>query len=194
MVMYVRKRDGKLESYDPNRICEAIWKASQAVGNDSKDFAYQIGKQVDRIIQEKYGEDGVPTVEEIQDIVERVLIKRNLTQIAKAYIIYRHQHKELRDMVMSLNGIDLMDQYLNQLDWQVKENANRQYSLQGLNNYISSELTKNYWLNKIYPAEVREAHLSGDFHIHNLNMLSTYCLGWDLYDILMTGFRGQQTT
>jgi len=190
MVMYVRKRDGKLESYDPNRICEAIWKASQAVGNDSKDFAYQIGKQVDRIIQEKYGEDGVPTVEEIQDIVERVLIKRNLTQIAKAYIIYRHQHKELRDMVMSLNGIDLMDQYLNQLDWQVKENANRQYSLQGLNNYISSELTKNYWLNKIYPAEVREAHLSGDFHIHNLNMLSVYCLGWDLYDILMTGFRG----
>ena len=190
MVKYVRKRNGKLEQYDLNRISKAIWKASQAVGNESEEFAHKLALQVDKIIQEKYGEDGVPTVEEIQDIVERVLIRRNLTQIAKAYIIYRHQHKELREMIASLNGIDLVDQYLNQLDWQVRENSNRQYSLQGLNNYVSSEITKNYWLNKLYPKEAREAHLSGDFHIHNLNMLSVYCQGHDLYDFLATGFRG----
>jgi len=187
---YVRKRDGKLEAWDYNRISEAVWKASQAVGNDSKTFAYQIGNQVIKEIESKFGSDGVPTVEEIQDQVERVLIRRNLTRMAKAYILYRHQHEGLRELATSLTGIDLMDNYLSKSDWKVNENSNMAFSLQGLNNYISTEITKNYWLNKIYPPNIREAHHSGDFHIHNLNLLAVYCVGWDLYDLLKVGFRG----
>jgi len=187
---YVRKRDGKLESFDKERICKAIWKASEAVGNPSKDFAYQLGDQVVKELESRFGNDGVPTVEEIQDTVERVLIRRNLRRMAKAYILYREQHKELRDLASSLNGIDLIDSYLRKLDWKVNENSNMTYSLQGLNNYISTEITKTYWLNRIYPESIRQAHLSGDFHIHNLNLISVYCVGFDLYDVLLTGFKG----
>jgi len=187
---FVRKRDGKLEDYDKNRICEAIWKAAQAVGNTSKDFAYSVGNQVDEILVEKFGDDGVPVVEEIQDLVERTLIKRNLSRMAKAYILYRHQHQEMRDLAISLNGIDLMDNYLSKTDWRINENANRNFSLQGLNNYVSTETTKNYWLNKIYSPEIKEAHVNGDVHIHTLNMLSVYCVGWDLFDLLNVGFKG----
>lgn len=187
---YVRKRNGKLEPYDKRRIQEAIWKASQSVGNQSKEFAYSLGEQVHRKLYKKYGEDGVPTVEEIQDTVEKVLIKRNLARVAKAYILYRKQHEELRNLATMLTSLDLIDSYLNKNDWKVKENANRAFSLQGLNNFVSTEITRNYWLNKIYPPKIRKAHESGDFHIHTLNLLSVYCVGWDLYDLLATGFRG----
>ncbi|HWR69187.1 MAG TPA: ribonucleoside triphosphate reductase, partial [Desulfomonilia bacterium] len=87
-------------------------------------------------------------------------------------------------------GVDLIDQYLEKLDWQVNENSNMAFSLQGLNNYLSSEISKIYWLNKIYPPEVRNAHSGGDFHIHDLNIISVYCVGWDLYDLLLQGFKG----
>ncbi|HDY71273.1 MAG TPA: ribonucleoside triphosphate reductase [Nitrospirae bacterium] len=86
--------------------------------------------------------------------------------------------------------MDLVDQYLKQIDWKVNENSNMAFSLQGLNNYISSEVSSLYWLNKIYPPEIKNAHLNGDFHIHDLNILSVYCVGWDLFDLLMQGFKG----
>ena len=86
--------------------------------------------------------------------------------------------------------IELVENYLKQLDWKVKENSNMTYSIQGLNNYIASEISKNYWLNKVYPADIRNAHISGDIHIHDLNIISVYCVGWDLKDLLMEGFRG----
>lgn len=86
--------------------------------------------------------------------------------------------------------IDLIDGYLDQLDWRVRENSNMAYSLQGLNSHISSEMSKTYWLNRIYTQEVREAHISGDFHLHDLGQLSVYCVGWDLHDLLSFGFRG----
>lgn len=108
---------------------------------------------------------------------------------AKAYIIYREQHARIREIVSKANT-DLVDQYLNKIDWEVKENSNMSFSLQGLNNYVSSKITKIYWLNKIYPEEVRKAHLEGDFHIHDLGLLSVYCVGWDLLDLLMEGFKG----
>jgi len=108
---------------------------------------------------------------------------------AKSYILYRDQHARLRDFV-SASQVDLMDQYLGLTDWQVQENSNMTYSLQGLNNYVSSEISKIYWLNKIYPVEVARAHQAGDFHIHVLNVLSVYCVGWDLHDLLTQGFCG----
>lgn len=88
------------------------------------------------------------------------------------------------------SNVALVDNYLKQLDWQVNENSNMSYSIQGLNNYIASEISKNYWLNKIYPSEIKNAHVNGDIHIHDLNIISVYCVGWDLKDLLTEGFTG----
>lgn len=87
-------------------------------------------------------------------------------------------------------NIALVDSYLNQLDWKVNENSNMSYSIQGLNNYLASEISKQYWLNKIYPTDIRNAHVNGDIHIHDLNIISVYCVGWDLKDLLTEGFTG----
>ena len=129
------------------------------------------------------------SVENVQDIVEEVLLASPYRRTAKAYIIYRDQHARLREMVRKAD-VDLIDSYLGRVDWRVRENSNMAYSLQGLNNYISSEVSKVYWLNKIYPAEIREAHDNGAMHLHDLGLLSVYCVGWDLQDLLRSGFKG----
>jgi len=133
--------------------------------------------------------DRIPTVEEIQDIVEEVLMASPYRKTAKAYIIYRDQHAKIREIISKANA-DLIDQYLNRIDWEVNENSNMSFSLQGLNNYISSKMSKVYWLNRIYPGEIRKAHIDGDLHIHDLGVLSVYCVGWDLLDLLSEGFKG----
>ena len=133
--------------------------------------------------------DEVPTVEGIQDAVEEVLLSSPFRRTAKAYILYRDQHTRNREMVEKAD-LDLIDSYLEKLDWKVQENSNMAYSLQGLNNYVSSEVSKIYWLNKVYTPEVREAHSSGALHIHDLGSLSVYCVGWDLQDLLRSGFQG----
>ena len=133
--------------------------------------------------------NGIPTVEQIQDIVEEILLTSPYRRTAKAYILYREQHAKIREIAAKAS-VDLVEQYLKRIDWKVNENSNMTYSLQGLNHYISSEVSKIYWLNKIYPHEIRKAHLNGDFHIHDLNLLAPYCVGWDLYDLLLTGFKG----
>ena len=107
----------------------------------------------------------------------------NLNAVKMPFISYNEEYKN------SAN-IALVDSYLKQLDWKVNENSNMSYSIQGLNNYIASEISKEYWLNKIYPTEIKNAHLNGDIHIHDLNIISVYCVGWDLKDLLMEGFRG----
>jgi hypothetical protein len=110
---------------------------------------------------------------------------------AKAYILYREQHAQIRSIATKAN-VDLVDHYIQRLDWKIKENSNMCYSLQGLNNYISSDVTSEYWLNKIYPPQVRQAHKQGDLHIHDLSLLSVYCVGWDLKDLLKNGFKGRR--
>lgn len=131
----------------------------------------------------------LPEVEGIQDIVERVLLDSPFYKTAKAYILYREQHAQIRSIATKAN-VDLVDHYIQKQDWKIKENSNMCYSLQGLNNYISSDITAEYWLNSIYPPEIRHAHRNGDFHIHDLSLLSVYCVGWDLQDILRQGFKG----
>ena len=131
----------------------------------------------------------IVSVEEIQDVVEEVLLSSPYRRTAKAYIIYRDQHARLRELANKME-IDLVEQYLKKADWKINENSNMDYSLQGLNNYLSSELSKVYWLNEIYPPEIKQAHIDGDFHIHDLSLLSVYCVGWDLWDLLLEGFRG----
>ncbi|MFN3740215.1 MAG: anaerobic ribonucleoside-triphosphate reductase, partial [Thermodesulfovibrionales bacterium] len=188
MFKRIKKRDGKVVKFNPEKITNAIAKAGAATG----EFDYKTAKRLTLKVLNLAGQAirrKIPTVEEIQDVVEEVLLSSPYRRTAKAYILYRDQHAKIREITTKAN-VDLVDQYLNQIDWQVNENSNMAFSLQGLNNYISSEISKIYWLNKIYPPEIRHAHLNGDFHIHDLNILSVYCVGWDLYDLLTVGFRG----
>ncbi|MBF0430080.1 MAG: ribonucleoside triphosphate reductase [Fibrobacteria bacterium] len=182
------KRDGRLVNFDAHKIIDAIAKAGQATGEFDFTTAKKITIRVTNLAQQIAG-DEIPNVEAIQDIVEEVLLSSQYKKTAKAYIIYREQHARIREIVSGSN-VDLVDNYLDKMDWQVKENSNMAYSLQGLNNYISSEISKMYWLNKIYPQEIKEAHMNGDFHMHDLNLLSVYCVGWDLQDLLLQGFKG----
>ncbi len=188
---YIRKRDGRLAAFDEGKITEAIKKAVQAVGGSDMERAATIARQVVGILEVIYKDGRVPTVENVQDLVEKQLIEAGHAQTAKAYILYRSQREQLRETKSFMQqSIEAIDSYLTQEDWRVKENANMGYSLQGLNNHIASNITSNYWLNKIYPDNISQAHKDGDFHIHDLGMLSVYCCGWDLKDLLLKGFTG----
>ncbi len=182
------KRDGRIVPFAISKITTAILKAGRATGEFGEAEARRLTIRVLTLAQAVF-EEKIPTVEEIQDLVEEVLLASPYKRTAKAYILYRDQHSRIREMVRKAD-IDLIEKYLERLDWKVKENSNMAYSLQGLNNYVSSEITKTYWLNKIYTPEVREAHKSGDIHIHDLGLLSVYCVGWDLQDLMLSGFRG----
>lgn len=186
----VRKRDGRLEPFDQERITNAIWKAAKAVGGRDREQAMKISNSVLAELYRRFGEDGVPTVEEIQDIVEKMLIENGNARTAKAYILYRKQHQDQRELAALLSDADLVDQYLEIEDWRVKENSNMSYSLQGLNNYLSSTVVAKYWISRIYPPSIADAHFSGDMHIHDLGVLGAYCVGWDLKDLLISGFGG----
>jgi len=190
ILKYVRKRDGRLEPFDQERITNAIWKAASAVGERDMDLAKRLSDQVVRELSKRFGEDGVPTVEEIQDIVEKVLIENGRARMAKAYILYRKQHQDLRELAEILSSSELVEQYLNLDDWYVRENSNMSFSLQGLNNYLTTKVIERYWVNRIYPPNIGGAHYSGDIHIHDLGVLGPYCVGWDLRELLLSGFGG----
>jgi len=187
---FVRKRDGRLEPFDQERITNAIWKAAKAVGGKDRERAKMLSDQVVAELKKRFGEDGVPTVEEIQDIVEKVLIENGHARTAKAYILYRKQHQDMRELAALLSSADLVDQYLEVEDWRVRENSNMSYSLQGLNNYLSSTVIAKYWITRIYPPNVADAHFSGAMHIHDLGVLGPYCVGWDIKGLLLSGFGG----
>ena len=187
---FVLKRDSKLEPFDQERITNAIWKAAKAVGGKDREQAKRVSDQVMAELQKRYGEDGVPTVEDIQDVVEKMLIENGHAQTAKAFILYRKQHQDMRELAALLSNADLVDQYLELEDWRVKENSNMSYSLQGLNNHLSSTVIAKYWITRIYPTNIAESHFSGDIHIHDLGVLGPYCVGWDLADMLLSGFGG----
>lgn len=184
----IKKRDGRVVEFDSSKITAAIAKAGKATGEFEEREARKLTLRVLTLAREmRFGPE--PEVEEIQDVVERVLLDSPFYATAKAYIIYREQHAQIRN-ITSLTSVDLVDQYIQKLDWKIKENSNMCYSLQGLNNYISSDVTSEYWLNRIYPPEIRDAHKDGDFHVHDLSLLSVYCVGWDLKDLLLQGFKG----
>ncbi len=188
MFSKIKKRDGRIVKFRPEKIMSAIERAGHATGEfseaESETLTNKVIETAATVITTK-----TPTVEQIQDAVEDVLLTSGHKQTAKAYIIYRDQHKKIRDITEAAH-IDLIDQYLSNLDWRIKENSNMGYSLQGLNNYISSAVTKTYWLNKVYTPEIGAAHKQGDLHIHDMDLLSVYCVGWDLTDLIRTGFTG----
>jgi len=184
----IKKRNGRVVEFDSSKITAAISKAGKATAEFEEREARKLTLRVLTLAHElRLGP--IPEVEEIQDIVERVLLDSPFYKTAKAYILYREQHAQIRKIATKAS-VDLVDHYIEKLDWKIKENSNMCYSLQGLNNYISSDVTSEYWLNSIYPPEIRSSHISGDFHIHDLSLLSVYCVGWDLQDLLKTGFKG----
>ncbi|MBU1119515.1 ribonucleoside triphosphate reductase [Patescibacteria group bacterium] len=186
----IRKRDGRMDTFDRSKIARAIEKASGAAGYNNQELVKRSTEKALYRINKRFGGRKLPTVEEVQDIVEEVLVISGNYQIAKSYILYREKRNQMRDVEAMINSDELMEQYLKKLDWKVNENSNMTFSLQGLNNYVSSEISSKYWLNRIYTPEIREAHVSGDLHIHDLQLLSPYCCGWDLQDVIMRGFGG----
>jgi len=188
MYKSIKKRDGRTAKFDRKKIEKAIEKAGLETGEFDAAQAVELTDKVLGVLEDR-NQKRLPSVEDIQDIVEDALIDSKFKKTAKAYIIYRDQHKKLREITSNAH-VDLIDKYLKNLDWKVNENSNMGYSLQGLNNYVSAEITKTYWLDKIYTSKIGQAHKEGDLHIHDLNLLSVYCVGWDLTDLLQEGFTG----
>ena len=188
MYKSIKKRDGRTAKFDRKKIEKAIEKAGLETGEFDAAQAVELTDKVLGVLETR-DQKRLPSVEDIQDIVEDALIDSKFKKTAKAYIIYRDQHKKLREITSNAH-VDLIDKYLENLDWKVNENSNMGYSLQGLNNYVSAEITKTYWLDKIYTSKIGQAHKEGDLHIHDLNLLSVYCVGWDLTDLLQEGFTG----
>ncbi len=187
----VIKRDGSIAEFDQQRITDAIFKAITATNQGDGIKSKRLSEKVVDILNRRFKKDEIPQVEQIQDIVEEVLILEGLVETAKAYILYREQRRRIREATSVFDeSTEMVNKYIQELDWQIQENANMTYSLQGLNQYVMAAIAKKYWLNKIYPKEIREAAFNEDFHIHNLETLACYCMGWDLYDLLLRGFGG----
>ena len=190
MIRQIKKRDGRIESFDREKIKNAIWQAAKAVGGTNEAIAEDLADQAVEIAAARFT-DAVPEVEDIQDIVEKVLIENGHARTAKAYILYREKRRATREINAMIGAtIDMFADYLDEKDWGTKENANMQRSVNGLNNYVRESFTKKYWLYKVYPEDVRRAHESGDAHIHDLGFFGPYCAGWDLRQLLTDGFGG----
>jgi len=186
----VLKRDGSRQPYNRAKIVDAIFKAAVACGGTDRARSEAVADAVEAELLAKVGKK-VPTVEEVQDTVESQLIKAGHDQVAKAYILYREKRRGAREENALIGAtIKTFEKYLGGDDFAVKENANLQYSVMGLMNYVREEFTKKYWLNEIYPFEIAEAHRSGTFHLHDLGVFAPYCAGWDVKQILMVGFTG----
>lgn len=190
MIKQIVKRDRSTVPFKREKITIAIFKAANAVGGSDFSIAEALSSEAVRLAGQKYPE-GIAEVEGIQDIVEKVLIEAGHAKTAKAYILYREKRRSAREANALIGAtINMFSEYLNDKDWQINENANTQKSINGLNNYVREAFTKNYWLHEIYPDDIRQAHLSGDIHLHDLGFFGPYCAGWDLRQILMNGFGG----
>lgn len=189
-VSKIQKRNGEIVNFDSTKIKDAIFAAAKSVGGTDEVRATKLSKIVTEIINETYGV-GIPSVEDIQDIVEKVLIEEGHAKTAKSYILYRKKHEEIREVRnLFMDAEQMVEEYVNLEDWRINENSNMGFSLQGLNNHIVESITQKYWLNKIYNKEARDSHIKGDLHIHDLGLLAPYCCGWDLEDFLRRGFKG----
>ncbi|HWQ77894.1 MAG TPA: ribonucleoside triphosphate reductase [Anaerovoracaceae bacterium] len=190
MLKQIIKRDRSIVLFKKEKIVLAIFKAAKAVGGNDFSTSERLADEAIRMAEERYP-DGIADVEGIQDIVEKVLIENGHAKTAKAYILYREKRRSARESNALIGAtINMFTEYLNDADWQVNENANTQKSINGLNNYVREAFTQNYWLHEIYSDDIREAHMSGDIHIHDLGFFGPYCAGWDLRQILMNGFGG----
>ena len=185
----LQKRDGTVVSFDSRKINQAIYRAGEATGEFGKTEAQLLTSQVIKVLS--HLSTHPPEIERIQDIVEQTLISANHLETARAYIVYREQHKRLRqDRKTLVDVAGSVNEYLDRADWRVSANANQGYSLGGLILNTSGKMIANYWLNHVYPPEVGEAHRDGAIHIHDLDMLAGYCAGWSLRTLLNEGLNG----
>ena len=186
----ILKRDGTRQAFDSRRIVSAIARAGTATGEFDAVRATEIGQRVIDALPAACG-PRAPTVERIQDLVERELIHAGFVVTARAYIVYREQHRDLREDRRTLIDVEQsVDEYLERRDWRVQANANQGYSLGGLILNIAGKVTANYWLSHVYPPEIGAAHRDADVHIHDLDMLAGYCAGWSLRTFLHEGLNG----
>lgn len=190
IISQIRKRSGDIVDFSQTKIKEALYKAALSAEIDDESLAQKLSDEVVLKVTKKFHKNSIPAVEAIQDLVEEVLIENKQIKTAKVYILYRDQHRQLRELNKATSDEKLMEDYLGRADWRLKENSNMSFSVQGLNNYIASAISARYWLNKLYPAKIRDAHVNGDVHIHDLGLLAPYCCGWDLKDLLIKGFGG----
>ena len=187
----VKKRDGKIVDFDLKKISDAITLAFEAQEKEYNpniiDFlALKVTSNFENKIK-----DGKVAVEDIQDSVESVLVQAGYDDVAKAYILYRRQREKLRNMKSTfLDYKDIVDQYVKNLDWRVKENSTVTYSVGGLILSNSGAITANYWLSEIYDDEIANAHRNADIHLHDLSMLTGYCAGWSLKQLIKEGLGG----
>ena len=182
----VFKRNGGTAGFQPERIARAIAAAGEATQAFDVDEAWRLA---DAVVQRLNAR--VPTVEHIQDVVEHVLLGAGHTQAARAYIVYREQHRALREDRRTAVDVERsVNEYLHREDWRIHANANQGYSLGGLILNVSGKVIANYWLSHVYPPQVGQAHRDADFHIHDLDMLSGYCAGWSLRTLLHEGLNG----
>ncbi len=195
-VELVITHEGAAVPFDRTRIENGIYAAAQSAGlRKSRQWAETLSWAVVGILEERFGQNGgTPTAGQVQAVVEDVLARSGHPEVAAAYARHQKQQAAARASSPILLDVErLVNDYLHRADWRVNENSNMNYSLQGLNNYVSSAIAAHYWLHEIYPPEVQRAHVSGGLHLHDLGMLSVYCCGWDLMDLLMSGFGGVPT-
>ena len=187
---FVSKRDHQLAPFDPEKIRSALARAGQATGDYGPDEARLLLAQTLKVLSHRHGAQA-PTVEQIQDTVEQVLISANHFRTARAYAVYREQRARFRkDQRTVIDVASSINEYLDKLDWRVNANANQGYSLGGLILNVSGKVIANYWLSHVYPPEVGAAHREGDLHVHDLDMLAGYCAGWSLRTFLQEGLNG----
>ncbi len=190
MPKYILKRNGVKVPFDAEKIVRAVQRAGFETKEFDEDEARHITFKIVKVLKHRFANE-TPDIEQIQDIVEQELITENYFKTARAYIVYREQHGQLRrDKKNMVDVVSSINEYLDRLDWRVNANANQGYSLGGMILNISGKMVANYWLNKVYPEYVAEAHRCGDFHIHDLDMLSGYCAGWSLRTLLEEGLNG----
>lgn len=192
MKRHVRKRDGRIVPFDEEKVAKAIFAAAKAVGGDDYELSKKLARKVANILEIFFKSGQVPTVESIQDLVEKTLIEEGHARTAKAYILYRKQRQRQRDtesLVLDINKT--MNGYLKRNDWKVKENSNMVYSSSGLLFHLAGSVLANYTLSNVYPDEISESHKMGDIHIHDLTMgIMGYCAGWSLRQLIKEGFNG----
>ena len=171
----VQKRDGRVVDFNQEKIAIAVHKAIVAANQGDGKESQKVADRAVQLLNHRFKAGEIPTIEQIQDIVEETLILEDFVDTAKAYILYRDQRRSIREAAKAVDeSSEKIDSYLKEIDWQVKENANMTFSLQGLNQYVGSYISKKYWINKIYPKEIRDAAINEDFHIHNLELLAPY--------------------
>ena len=187
----VNKRDGKIVDFDIAKISDAIKKGFEACDRQYNDNIIDfLALKVTSDFEPKVADELV-AVEDIQDSVETVLVQAGYADVAKAYILYRRQREKLRNMKSTiLDYKDVVDQYVKNIDWRVKENSTVTYSVGGLILSNSGAITANYWLSEIYDDEIANAHKNADIHVHDLSMLTGYCAGWSLKQLIEEGLGG----